>query len=86
MKSELVEHQNLLKTVDATNHHLLNEVNSLRKERGMREVELSLFTDQVNALNKEGQQGRRAEEDLGHLIHLIDQGIKEGVLKVVYCV
>ena len=45
-------------------------------------MELSSFTNQVNALNKDSQLGRLAEEDLGHVIHLIDRGINEGVLKV----
>lgn len=64
------------------NQQLLKDLNALRKERGMRVVELNGFSDQVNALTKNSQLGRRAEDDLELVVHLIDEGVKEGVLKV----
>lgn len=82
LESELAEHQKLLTRTDATNQHLLKEVNSLRKERGMSVLELSTVSSQMDSLNRTNQLGRLAEEDLHHVLHLIDTGIKEGILKV----
>ncbi len=76
------EHRNLLKKADSNNQYLLKEVNNLRKERGMREVELNGINHQVNALSKDSKLARLAEEDLGHVIGLIDRGVSDGMLKV----
>ena len=84
LESELAEHQKLLKLADSQNHFLLKEVNGLRRERGMREVELGLFNDQVNSLNKDSMLGRLVDEDLGRILTLLEEGVETGILKVLF--
>lgn len=72
----------MLQWAKATNEGLLKDVNSLRKERGMREVEMNGFSHQMDLLSKNSKQGRRAEEDLSHVMEIISRGVKEGLLKV----
>lgn len=80
LEFDLSEHMKVLNRADAMNKYLLKEVNELRKERGMREVELNSLSVQVDGLRDKQQDQTRA--DLSHVIHLIDSGVKEGVLKV----
>ena len=83
LEFDLSEHMKLLNRADAMNKYLLKEVNELRKERGMREVELNSLSVQVDGLRDKQQDQIRA--DLSHVIQLIDSGVKEGVLKVGGC-
>lgn len=64
------------------NQHLLKEVNTLRKERGMSVIELNSVSNKIDDLSKTSQLGRLAEEDLQHVLQLIDTAVKEGTLKV----
>ena len=64
------------------NQQLLKEINSLRKERGMREVELNSFSVQLGALSEGKHQAMQLEDDLRNVLQLIQRGIDEGLLKV----
>ena len=79
----MAEHKKLLKMADSQNQFLLREVNDLRKERGMREVKLGMFSDRVSSLNRDSMQGRLADEDLGNILTLLEEGVETGVLKVL---
>lgn len=79
----MAEYQKLLRMADSQNQFLLKEVNGLRKERGMREVELGLFSDQVHSLNKDSMLGRLVDEDLGHILTVLEDGVETGKLKVL---
>lgn len=60
------------------NKYLLKEANSLRKERGMKEVELNMLSVEIDTL-RDTDEDRMAREQL---MQVIDRGVKEGVLKV----
>ena len=75
----------MLSDAESMNQQLLKEVNSLRKERGMREVELNSFSVQLGALSEGKHQAMQVEEDLTNLLQLIEKSITEGILKVRGC-
>lgn len=81
MEFELAEHRKLLNRADSMNKYLLKEVNSLRKERGMKEVELNMLSVEIDAL-RDTDEDRLARENLKQLLRIVDRGVKEGVLKV----
>lgn len=80
LEFELVEQRKLLDRADSLNKYLVQEVNTLRKERGMKEVELNMLSVEVDALR--GREDRCAKDDLRKLLQIIDRGVKEGALKV----
>ncbi len=82
LESELKERLKLLSHAESMNQQLLKEINSLRKERGMREVELNSFSVQLGALSEGKHQAMQLQEDLQNLLKLIQRGIDEGILKV----
>ena len=81
LKCELAECQKLFERADSMNQYLLKEANGLRKERGMKEVELSLLSEEVDALRISDQE-QSPKQRLEKLLNLLDKGIKEGILKV----
>jgi hypothetical protein len=81
LEFELAEHRKLLDRADSTNKYLLQEVNTLRKERGMKVVEVNLLSEEIGALRGTGEEGV-AKEDLKRTLLIVDKGVKEGVIKV----
>lgn len=81
LEFELAEHRKLLNRADSMNKYLLKEVNSLRKDRGMKEVELNNLSVEIDAL-RDTEEDRLARENLKRLLEVIGRGVKDGVLKV----
>ncbi len=82
MEAELHENRTLLQLAESRNRFLLKEVNGLRKERGMREVELEQISDQVSSLNRDSMMGRMVEDDLNNILAVLEDGVDSGVVKV----
>lgn len=53
----------------------------MRKERGMKEVEVNQLSDEIGAL-RDAEGDRMAKDDLRRLLLVVDRGVKEGVIKV----
>lgn len=82
MHAEVQEGKTLLQLAESRNRFLLKEVNELRKERGMREVELEQVSGKVTSLNRDSILGRMVEDDLNSILSVLEDGVESGVVKV----